>query len=235
MKRFYKTVSTLNAKGAGYHILLDGKPIKTKSGKPLSAENEAIANIIMQEWAAQKGTINPDSMPFMQLLSTKIDRVSTERKTMSAEILKYLDTDLLCYRAAHPPALVDLQNTKWQPWLDWFAKTYAAKLATTTSLSALHHPDSVHKAVSEKVESLDDSQFTALQLATAISGSIILALALIEGKAGARDVLDAYFLEEDYKDSLYNAEKHGPDPLIAGRKKSALQDLEACALYIALL
>ena len=143
MKRFYKLVSTEKV-GGGFYILLDGKPVKTKSGAHLLASNEAIANRLMQEWAAQEEHILPNTMPFTQIINTIIDRVSVERDVMSAAVLKYLDTDLICYFADEPEALVKLQKDKWQPWLDWFEGKFDCKLKTTTDLAALTQEQSAH-------------------------------------------------------------------------------------------
>ena len=231
MKRFYKLVSTEKVSG-GFHILLDGKPVKTKSGAHLLASNEAIANRLMQEWAAQEEHILPNTMPFTQIINTIIDRVSVERDVMSAAVLKYLDTDLICYFADEPEALVKLQKDKWQPWLDWFEGKFESKLKTTTDLAALTQEKSAHDAVAKYVDGLDDEHFTILQIVTSVSGSVILGLALTCGDASADQLFDACYIEESFKDALYDAEKYGEDPILAKAQKAAMQDFTAAQDYI---
>ncbi len=38
-----------------------------------------------------------------------------------AETANYAATDLICYRAAHPPELAKRQQMVWQPLLNWLA------------------------------------------------------------------------------------------------------------------
>ncbi len=234
MKRFYTVVSLTQAEG-GYHILLDGRPVKTKSGAFLCAANEALAGRIMQEWAAQDTDIVPDTMPLTQILNTRIDRVSKERDAMCAALLKYLDTDLICYFAAEPEALVRRQDEQWRVWLDWFEDNFGCALDVTSGLSALSQSDAAHDAVAGYVRGLDDDRFTVLQLVTSLSGSFVLGLAFLHGAASARQVLDACFVEETYKDALYDSAKYGADPMVEKAQKSKMRDLRASEDYLRLL
>ena len=234
MKRFYKSVS-IERSGGGYHILLDGRPVKTKSKAFLCAMNEKIAALVMDEWENQKDEIVPNTMPFTQILNTYIDRVSSERSVMSEAILKYLDTDLLCYQTDQPQNLVSLQQECWQPFLDGFEKAFNCTLLTTTTLSAVNQSSQAHEAVEGYVHGLDDARFTVLQLVTSISGSLILALAMVHDRASANSVLAACFVEEDFKDTLYNAAKYGEDPMLKKSKKAAILDLSAAEDFLALL
>lgn len=234
MKRLYKCVSSEKVEG-GYHIFLDGRPVKTKSKVFLCAPHVEIAERLVQEWSDQADDIVPDTMPFTQILNTQIDRVSVERDAMSAAVLKYLDTDLLCYPADTPEALATLQQKSWQPFLDGFEKEFGHILRTTTTLEAVRHPAQVHEAVAHYVHGLDDAHFTILQLVTSVSGSLVLALAMVHGAASALSVLEACFIEESFKDGLYNAEKYGSDPMLGKSKKSAMVDFSAAEDYLIFL
>lgn len=234
MKRFYKSVSIEKSEG-GYHILLDGRPVRTKSKEFLCAMNEGVAVRVREEWESQQDNIVPDTMPFTQILNTYIDRVSSERSVMSDTILKYLDTDLLCYPTDQPQDLAVLQQKCWHPFIDGFEKAFNCTLLTTTTLLAVNQSVQAHKAVESYVHGLDDARFTVLQLVTSISGSLILALAMVHDSAAANSVLAACFVEEDFKDILYNADKYGKDPMLEKSKKSAILDLSAAEDFLVTL
>ena len=234
MKRFYTTVSTAKATG-GYHIMLDGRPVKTAAGAHLCAENEDIATRVMQEWADQGEQIAPDTMLFTQILNTKIDRVSRERTAMRTAVLHYLDTDLLCYFADEPEDLAKMQQAKRGPWLDWFAQVHGCALETTTGLAALTQSPQAHAAVVQYMDALDDAHFTVLQLVTSVSGSLILAMALTRGAASAQQVFDACFTEEIYRETLYEAKKYGPDPTTHKAQNTAMRDFQAAEDYVRML
>lgn len=229
MKRFYKMVSIEPAaeQEAVHHILLDGRPVKTQSGARLLVPNETIAHQVMEEWANQEDEIDPDTMPLTQILNTAIDHVPLQRGAMAQNVLRYLDTDLLCYLAEKPEALVEAQEKVWGPWREWFGQEFGTPLKTTSGLAALKQDQKAHDALTQYVNNLGDMHFTVLQLVTPLSGSVIMAAAFVEERARPDDVIAAAFVEEDFKDSLYDADKYGADPLIEKSKKAAHTDLSA--------
>ncbi len=234
MKRFYKLVSTKKELG-GFGACLDGKPVKTPSGTLLLSPTENLADEIVKEWAAQEEIIVPDSMPLTQILTTKIDRISKERQAMSEAVIKYLDTDLLCYRTAEPPELAQMQQESWDPWLGWFEKKFGAALETTTDLAALEQKEDARKAVLDDIQSKTDDDFTVLQLVTSLSGSLVLALAFVEGAVTSEQVFDAAHVEEKHKAAIYNEDLHGPDPMEEKKQIAMKTDLAAAAKFLEFL
>jgi chaperone required for assembly of F1-ATPase len=234
MKRFYKLVSTTKTPN-GYLILLDGKPVKTKSRRDLLAPTQAMADAIMLEWSAQGDAIKLATMPLTQILNTMMGRVSAERAAMQDMVLKYFDTDLLCYRTDQPEALAQQQTQTWDPWLAWFEKRFGFSLTTTTSITALKHPAEAHAALKKFVINLNDHQFTVLQLVTSLSGSVILAAAFVDQDISADDLFAAIRIEERYKAVLYDEEKYGPDPAQHKKDAATMLDLKAAEAYLAAL
>lgn len=235
MKRFYKLVSSQGEPGGGFSIRLDGKAVKAPSGALLLATSENLAMEIVKEWAAQGDKIVPDSMPLTQILTTRIDRVSKEREAMTETLMKYLDTDLLCYRAAHPLELAKMQQESWDPWLLWFEKFFKIMPQTTTGLAALKQGAGLHRAVYERVLKMTDDVFTVLQLVSGLSGSLILGLAFCADKITPEQVFDCAHVEERHKAAIYNEDFYGPDPAEAKKRASMRADLEAAAVYLKLL
>lgn len=231
MKRFYTLVNVSNS-NAGYEIHLDGKPVKTPLKTTLVTPHEMLANEIVREWSGQGEEIIPDTMPLTQTLSTRIDRVTHERQTMNEMVLKYFNTDLLCYRTDHPPELAEAQRLAWDPLLDWFANEFDYALETTTAIAALEHDQGAHDAVRNYVQGLDDDHFTVLQIVTGAAGSLILALAFVEKQITAAEIFAATHVEEDFKAKLYNEEKYGPDPAQEKKDKAMLADLNAAESYL---
>lgn len=234
MKRFYNLVSTEKAE-EGYHILLDGRPVKRKSGGTLACLNEHIANRVRREWSEQKEDVIPDSMPFTQIENTRLDRVVNEREAMSINVLKFLDTDLLCYMTDMPKDLALRQDASWGPWRKWFDEKFDVSLQTTTGLAALTQDPKAHLAAKKYVQDLDDPRFTILQIVVPACGSLILGLAFLDGAANAQDVFDAIFVEENYKAELYDAEKYGADPLTQKKQNATQNDLQAAFEYLSYL
>lgn len=215
MKRFYKEISLGSEEGNRFSILLDGKPVKTPSGKVLSTPNKVIAEVMSEEWGAQKETINPQTMPVTQMVTTHLDHVSLYRSDIERQILNYLDTDMLCYRAEDTgvtSAMAKRQAGKWDKWVGWFNGKSATILKTTTELNAIKQDDIAHEYAKARVTAMDDFEFTLLQILTAETGSFILALAYLDEDMSPRDMLETANVEDFLKSEIYNTDFYGQDP-----------------------
>lgn len=231
MKRLYKMVSTRRVAG-GYEIALDNKPVKTPGKKAIFTPSEKLADAIAAEWAGQGEAIRPDLMRLTQILTTRIDRVKAERPAMQQAVLKYLDTDLLCYRTDHPPEMAEAQGKAWDPWLVWFEQKFGGKLITTTGLTALRQDAGLHAAAAKHVGALDDDRFTVLQIVTSLSGSLVLALAFIEGDITPDETYAAARAEEILKSQIYHEDTYGPDPAQDKKDQAMKADLKAAREYL---
>lgn len=233
MKRVYK-IASFNKTEDGFVIQLDGKTVKTPSGQPLAAPNKQMAEAIVAEWGAQGDDIIPDSMPITQMLNTAIDRMR-ERDTITKTLLKFLDTDLLCYRVKEPVDLAKRQKEIWDRWLTWFDEQFESPLEVTFKLDALTQDPDTHKQIWNYLEALDDYYFTALQIVTSLSGSIVLGLAFLEHEASPEDVYNAAELEEIYHAQIAGEDEHGADPVQERRQKAMRRDLDASKKFLELL
>lgn len=229
IKRFYKD-SVASARDGGFAILLDGKAVKTPGARPLAAPHLALAEAIAAEWRGQDEQVRPSTMPMTQLASTALDRVGPERAHIVEQLMNYAGTDLLCYRVETPADLVARHAAAWQPLLDWAAQALDAPLLTTTGLTALAQPSASLAALRRHVEAYDDWRLTALQSATAAMGSLILGLALTEGRLDAEAAFQASQLDETYQ-----IEQWGEDWEAADRRAALKADIEAAARFLGLL
>lgn len=233
MKRVYKLASHTKTED-GFVLQLDGKGVKTPLGQPLAAPNKALADAIVQEWASQGDVIVADDMPMTQMLTTALDR-TRERDALTKSLLKYLDTDLLCYRVKEPEELARRQKEVWDRWLVWFDEHFESPLETTFGLDALKQSERTHKQIWNYMEALDEYYFSVLQVITSVSGSIVLALAFLEHEASEEDVFAASELEEIYHAELAQEDVHGSDPVQEKRQNAMRRDLKSSRQFLDLL
>jgi chaperone required for assembly of F1-ATPase len=229
VKRLYKKAKPVNQEGA-YGILLDGRPVKTPGKRDLTVPNRALAAAIAEEWNAQEGEVRPTTMPLTRLATTTLDRVATQRGTVVRQTANYAGTDLLCYRAGHPPALAARQQAVWQPLIDWAVLRYDAPLSVTSGVIPKSQATTSLRAFAAAVARLDDFALTALHLATTACGSLVLGLALLEGRIGAAEAFNASQLDESFQ-----IEAWGQDPEQLERRRALAADVEAAARFISLL
>lgn len=229
MKRFHKQAGAAAVEG-GFAVQLDGRGIKTPAGRKLEVPSEKLALAIAAEWDAQGDEIKPHTMPLTQLASTALDRVGPERAAITEQLLAYAGTDLLCYRAQSPSDLVTMQTQAWQPLLDWAATQLDAGLVTTTALIAVDQPAGALHALAAKLDSYDVWRLTVAQAACAASGSLILALALVEGRVDGEGCFTASNIDEAHQIALW-----GDDAEAADRREKLRRDILAAAEMLAFL
>ncbi|NKB59212.1 MAG: ATPase [Alphaproteobacteria bacterium] len=227
MKRFYREASVVAEEGR-YSVVLDGRPVLSPGRSPLELPAVELANAIAAEWNAQGDDIVPESMPMTRFANSAIDRIRPRRDGVVSEIAAYAETDLLCYRAAAPADLVERQSFTWQPLLDWIAEHYGAVLNVTQGVMPLTQNAEATALLRAQVAMRDVFVLSALHSITAASGSLVIALAVVEGRIGPEEAAAASLIDETFQ-----AEKWGEDPESVARWDSIGTEIAAAARFLA--
>lgn len=229
MKRFYKQVETIAAEG-GFTLALDGRPVRTPAKMPLIVPTRALADAIADEWAAQGEEVRPASMPMTQLASTCIDGVRGRLDAVAEASAVYGESELICYRAEEPPALVERQNRMWNPLLDWAIHRYDARLLIVSGIIHQPQPAPALKALRVAIDQLNEWQLTALQNCIGITGSLLVSLATVDRHLTAEQAFDLAQLDENFQ-----IEKWGEDWEAADRRSVQRADLAHSVRFLDLL
>jgi chaperone required for assembly of F1-ATPase len=229
MKRFYQQAGIIPV-AHGHGITIDGRPLKTPAKRDLTVPSATLATAIADEWNVQADNIRPAEMPLTQLANTAIDRVMPQRALIVQQIAEYAGTDLVCYRATHPPQLAARQQAEWQPLLDWAVLRYDAPLEVTAGVIPIAQPATSLHAFAAAVAEHDDFVLAALHVVTAACSSLVIALALIEGRLDAEDAFAASQLDESFQ-----IENWGEDAEQAQRRRVLADDTAAAARFLSLL
>jgi chaperone required for assembly of F1-ATPase len=224
MKRFYKTAGTAPAANdarGGFHITLDGKPVRTPAKAHLVVPGEGLAAAIAAEWQAQGEVIDPRGMGLMTLACTTLDRVRPQRSMVVDEVLRFAGTDLLCYRATGPEKLVERQHRAWQPLLDWAAMEFDAPLRVTAGVMPVEQDEQSIRALGRAVERLDDFRLVVLHSVTSLTGSLVAGLALIHGRIDTATAWDISRIDADYQIEQWGADAEAEQ--VAANARAALE------------
>jgi chaperone required for assembly of F1-ATPase len=214
----------------GWGLALDGRPMRTPGKNPLVLPSEALAAAVAAEWEAQQQEIKPATMPLFRLAATAIDRTATQRDLVVKEVANYAGTDLVCYRAERPPALTARQDAVWQKLIDWAAARYDAGLVVTAGIVPTRQSPAALRAFAAVVAAQDDFRLTALQALTGACGSLVIALALLEGRLDAAAAFAASQLDETFQ-----IEAWGEDAEAVQRSQAVAADIKAAARFLELL
>lgn len=220
MKRFY-TDATVGRSDAGYAVLLDGKPLLTPKRAALALPTKALAEAIAGEWRSQAEEFDPAAMYLTKYANSAIDLTAGHEEAVIDGILAYAN-DLLCYRAEGPADLVARQAAAWDPLLSWAAERFGVRLRVVTGITPVRQEEASLAAFRASLAGKDAFALTALHGAVPLCGSLVLGLALLEGRLAAEEAFAASQVDE-----AFQAEKWGRDALAEARAKALLAELMA--------
>lgn len=226
-KRFYAEARTREEDGA-WQLRLDGRPARTPQRNLLAAPTQALGAAIAAEWNAQGATIDPALMPVTRLANSALDGVAARMDEVRADILAYVGTDLLCYRAGQPEGLVERQAALWDPILAWAERRFGVRFVLAEGVMHVRQPERTLQALGDAIGALDDAfALTGLHMATTLTGSALIALAVMEGDLGVEDAWAAAHVDEDWNMQLW-----GEDEEALARRARRFEDFRAAALAL---
>ncbi len=226
MKRFYKLVAVTDTLG----VTLDGKSVRTPARAELRLPTRALADAVAAEWDAQTTEIKPEAMVLTGLANAAIDRIEPVRADYAQGLAAYAESDLLCYRAEAPPALVALQAESWDPWLAWATARYDVAFTVTAGIIHAPQPPATCARIAAAYAGFDAFTLAALSAVVTITGSAVLGLAFAERALDADSAWAAGELEE-----IWQAEQWGLDPLAIPAREARQRSLAAAQRLLALL
>jgi chaperone required for assembly of F1-ATPase len=227
LKRFYARAEMPEGDG-GFVLRLDGKRAMTPGKKPIAVPRHDLADAIAAEWAGQGEFIDPISMPVTRLANSAIDGVATRRAEVRQPIVEYAGVDLLYYRAGEPDELVARQREAWDPILAWAEKRFGVRFVLAEGVMHVPQPETTLAALKAAIKSFDEPfRLTGLSLATTLTGSALIALALAERALDVEAAWNAAHVDEDW-----NIFKWGEDTEAARRRARRLDDFSAAALAL---
>lgn len=219
-RRFYEDVAVREA-ADGFAVVLDGRPVRTPARRPLALPARALATALAEEWQAQSDVIDPAGMPMTRLANTIIDGVTDNGGDVAAEIVKYLGSDLVCYRAVTPRGLVALQAQHWDPVLAFARTALGATFVTASGIAFRPQPDDAIARAGAAIPR-DAWRLGAVHAITTLTGSALIALALAQDAIGLDAAWTAAHVDEDWNMALW-----GRDDMAMKRRAFRLAEMAA--------
>jgi len=215
----------------GFSVHLDGRPVRLPGGGTLATPTRKLAEAIAREWESRPmgEAIRPENLPLTRLAATAQERIAPAKGPTVAAVAAYGKTDLLCYRAAAPEALVQRQEAAWQPWLEWAARELEAPLKVARGVMPVEQDPAALEALHRAVAAASVPCLAALGLAVPALGSLVLGLALVRGRLGPAEAAKAALLDESFQ-----AETWGEDREAAERRDAVGAEIALAARFVAL-
>ena len=205
-RRFWTEARAVPLDG-GFTVHLDARPVRTPLKAPLVVPTLALAQAIAAEWQAQTGKVNPETMPFTRTANSAIDKVAPQRDAVAAMLAEYGGSDLLCYRAEGPDDLTLRQAAAWDPVLHWAKDALGAPLIATVGVMHVDQPADSLLRLRDAVDALDPFRLSAFHDLVAISGSLVLALAVTRRALTAEAAWDLSRIDENWQIALWGEDE----------------------------
>lgn len=202
MKRFYREVAAVEGPD-GWHVALDGRQVRTQGGRVLVLPNRALAELLAGEWAAQGETIDPRSLPMRDLADYALDVVAHDPAATVSALLRFAETDTLCYRADPDEPLWKRQQAVWEPLLNVCEAREGIRLQRVSGVMHRAQDKAALAALKARLEALDYLTLAALATLASLSSSLVIGLAALEPDADGEALWAAANLEEDWQADLW--------------------------------
>ena len=204
MKKFWKKVSIKKISSNSFQIMLDERILQTPLKRELVLPNLNLAQEIVKEWDQNSKNVNIEAMILYGLISTSLDKIIDNKNLYINDVLDYIDTDLICYRAENPKELVELQKHKWDPIIVLIEKYIGTDVQVFKGVSPKKQHAIVHDRLNNLINQFDIFKISALHRITNITGSIFLSLCVLKKDISKNEVFELSFLDE-----LWQAENWG--------------------------
>jgi chaperone required for assembly of F1-ATPase len=210
-KRFYTAVDVARGED-GFAITLDGRPLRTPGKKiPVILPVLGIAQVMAEEWAAQDKHIDPATMPMTRLINSALESGEAMVPVFRAEVGKFAGNDLLLYRADSPQELVAAQEEAWDGVLVKLARKFDVAFQPTIGIIHQDQPVSTLEKLDAALEGQGLLSLTALVSITGLTGSGLLAIALLYQLVTPDEAWAAAHVDEDYQIRLWGEDEEASE------------------------
>jgi len=142
-------------------------------------------------------------MPLTRAANSALEKVLPQHAAVAQMLAEYGGTDLLCYRAESPEALVARQAAAWDPWLAWARDALGAPLVQARGVMHVPQPQQSLDRLAARVAAEDAFRLTALHDLVTLSGSLILALAVADRALDPAEAWDISRIDETWQEEQW--------------------------------
>ncbi|MFN3515664.1 MAG: ATP12 family protein [Novosphingobium sp.] len=202
MKRFYKQAE-IAAEGGAFRVTLDGRGVKTQGGRAQLVPTAALAEALAAEWSAQGEEIDPAAFVLRDLADLALDVIGPDRAGAIAALLRYAETDTLCYRADPDEPLHARQHEVWEPLLTAAEARHAIRFERISGVLHRPQPAETLKRLEAVLAAKDEFALAALTTLTTLAASLVVGLAALEPQADSAALWQAAELEAEWQAQLW--------------------------------
>ena len=229
MKRFYREVALSQVEG-GWQVRLDGRAILTAMGAPQIVPTMALATALAREWEQQGDEIDPARFVLRDMADFAIDQVAPDPPSAISTLLRFAETDTLCYRADPGDALYARQQAEWEPLLRAIEARDGVRFRRVSGV--IHHPQPAKtlEHLRARLEHFDPFTLAGMQSTASLATSLCIALETVEPETDPEHLWQLASLEEEWQAELW-----GREPMAEDRRALRREAFLAACMFIRLV
>lgn len=135
----------------------------------------------------------------MKLSSTAAEQIPHDKLEMLYSFKAILENDVVSQRSRNNPTIVRLQNKFYNPILLWMEEKFGDRLRLTEWVASRDQPFDLIMDVLDHVAMMDDWRFAIMDTLATQMSSVMLPLAVVEGKIDLQTALQASRIEVDWQ------------------------------------
>ena len=181
----------------------NNKQLKTTNGNVIRVSGLEFAKKVLNKIEKEKKIKDSN---FLKLFFYSSDLGLKQRRLTEENIINFLDTDLVCYRANKGTELEKIQKKFWDPYINFCEKKFKLNYKKNYSVMPLKQNISNKEKIVKILNNMDKYILTAFYFLVEITNSIIISLNILYKRVSINIVWKACNLEE-----VYNQIKWGAD------------------------
>lgn len=229
MKRFYKQV-TLDQRDGGWQVMLDGRAVRTAGKAAQRVPARPLAAALAAEWERQGEEIDPAMFVYRDLADYALDLVTPAPARAIATILRFAESDTLCYRGDPDEALFARQQAVWEPLVVAAEQRWQVHFVRVSGVIHRPQPPATLARLEAVLGAADPFTLAALQTLASLAASLIVGLAALAPDADGEALWQAAELEE-----IWQAELWGRDAEAKARQAQRFASFAAAMRFVGLV
>ncbi|MBT8431265.1 MAG: molecular chaperone [Altererythrobacter sp.] len=207
MKRFYENVDVAEVADAGWQVTLDGRGLRTVKGTPQIVPTRKLAQALAREWAEQSENIDTSRFVHRDQTDFAINIVANDPEEAISQIIKYAETDTLCYRADPEHSLFERQQAVWEPLIERVEQSHGVKFTRVSGIVPRPQPPETLAKLSEFLSGRDHFTLAGMQTMASLAASLCIPLLALENGADPIGLWHAASLEEEWQSDLWGRDQ----------------------------
>ena len=184
-----------------YNLFINNKEIKTPEKVSFNFKEKIFPNLILKEIKKFK-LKNLNQSTYYNIFSLAKDKIQVDKQKYIEEVLKYINTDLICYWEDKPDDLFTLQLDNWNSQLKKLKKE-ELNFDYTFNITPIKQNKSSIVLLKKKLIQLDDIILSCLLIITKITSSVLLSYLFITNRIKPIDLYKNTYLHEIWQSNKW--------------------------------